>query len=142
MKRFFKHWTLAILFAASVGGAATAVMVPQTASAACNDRLLTFPAWFRGLTDGNCDIKVPEGSKGGLSTFVWKIVLNIVEIILQAVGYLSVIYIIWGGYKFMYAAGAPDAVVKARKQIMNAVIGLVLSIFSVAIVNVIAGALN
>lgn len=125
----------------TLGGATLAVAVPQTTFAACNDRLLTFPAWFKGLTDGECNIKSPQQS-GGLPTFIWTIVLNVIEMALQIVGYLAVGYIIRGGFKYMTAIGDPGEVAKAKKIIMDAVIGLVLSIFSVAIVNLISGAIN
>jgi hypothetical protein len=59
----------------------------------CGDaRFLTFPAWYNGLTVQNgedCDIVAP-GETGTFSTFVWKIVLNIVEILLNASGYAAV----------------------------------------------------
>lgn len=142
MKRTIKNWMAALLFVMAAGGSLVTVVVPQPTYAACNDRLLTFPAWYKGLTDGpDCHIKAPAASKGGVSTFVWTIVLNIVEFMLQLVGYVSVAFVIVGGYKYMISAGAPDGMVKARKTIMNALIGLVISIFSVGIINVISGAL-
>jgi hypothetical protein len=61
--------------------------------------------------------------------------------ILQLVGYIAVGFIIFGGYKYMISAGSPDGMVKARKTITNAIIGLVISIFSVAIVKIISGAI-
>lgn len=136
-----RNWTAALLFATTLGGATLAVAMPQTTFAACNDRLLTFPAWFKGLTDGECNIKSPQQS-GGLPTFIWTIVLNVIEMALQIVGYLAVGYIIRGGFKYMTAIGDPGEIAKAKKIIMDAVIGLVLSIFSVAIVNLISGAIN
>lgn len=137
-----QNWILALLFVASTGGATLAVAMPQTAAAACNDRLLTFPAWFKGLTASNCDIQSPDKIKGGISGFIWTIVLNVIEFMMQLVGYISVGFIIAGGFKYMTSAGAPDAAARARKTITNAVIGLVIAVFSVAIVNVVAGAIN
>ncbi|QQG50861.1 MAG: hypothetical protein HZB75_05080 [Candidatus Saccharibacteria bacterium] len=138
-----RNWTAALLFATTLGGATMAVALPQTtlAAEACGERLLTFPAWYRGLTDGVCNIKSPQQA-GGLPTFIWTIVLNVIEMALQIVGYLAVGYIIRGGFKYMTAIGDPGEVAKAKKIIMDAVIGLVLSIFSVAIVNLIAGAIS
>lgn len=143
MKRTIRNWLAAILFVASAGGATLTIALPQT-SFACSDHLLTFPAWYRGLQnpDPDCSIKPPDASKAGLSGYIWTIVLNVIEFGLQLVGYVSVGFIIAGGYKYMISTGSPDGMVRARKTIMNAVIGLVLSIFSVAIVNVVAGALH
>lgn len=140
IKQRIIQWTMAITFVIGVGGTSLAIASPQTvAAASCSDSLLTFPAWYKGLLDGNCDIQNPATM--GLSVFIWKIVLNITQMALNLIGYLAVGFIIYGGYKYMLSAGSADGMVKARKTIMNAVIGLVLSIFSIAIVNVIAGAI-
>jgi len=140
---------MAILFVAVIGGATTSVAIPQTALAAssCSSTLLTFPAWYQGLQRPDCSIKSPSDFKtatdtSGLSTFIWKIVLNIVDLLLQVVGYVSVAFIMVGGFKFLTGTGTPDVVAKARTTILNAVIGLVISIFSVAIVNVVADSLK
>jgi hypothetical protein len=128
------------------------ILLPATVNAQasakysyCNSNFfLTIPAWYNGInksTANGCEIASPQ-EVGGFSVFIWKIVLNIVEIMLNLVGYASVAFIIYGGYKYMYSAGSPDGMVKARKTIMNAVVGLVLSILSVAIVNTISGSLR
>ncbi len=140
MKKTLRHWLAAILFVTSFGGATLTLATPQTTYAACNDRLLTFPAWFKGLTKDNCDIKSPTEA-GGLQKFIWIIGLNIVEFLLQLVGYISVGFIIFGGYKFMTSTGSSDGIAKARQTILNAVIGLIISIMSVGIVNTIAGSI-
>lgn len=137
-----RNWILAIFFVATTGGATLAVATPQTTMAACVERpLLTIPPWYRGLTKNDCSIKSPTEA-GGLSKFIWTIVLNVIEIMLHIVGYVSVAFIIYGGFKFITGTGTPDTVVKARTTILNAVIGLILSIASIGIVNVIAGAIR
>jgi len=139
MTKKIRNWIAALLFVATAGGATLSVAAPQAAFAACNDQLLTFPAWYKGLTDGDCNIKSPKDA-GGLSTFIWTIVLNIIEIGLQLVGYISVGFIIRGGFKYMTSVGEAAEMAKAKKIVMDAVIGLVISIFSVAIINLVAGA--
>lgn len=142
IRQKLQTWLLALAFAASVGGTVTGVASPQVSSAACHDQLLTFPAWFKGLSDPahNCDIKSPSQVPGGLKGFILVIAFNIVDILLQAAAYASVIFIIYGGFRFIVDAGSPDAVVRARKTILNAIIGLVISIMSIGIVNLIAKA--
>lgn len=137
MKSQIKNWILAMLFVASTGGVLVTTALPQTASAACATSFFGIPAWYDGLVDGECKVKAPDAGQKGLSTFIWRIALNIVRIILLAAGYLSATFIIVGGFKYITSAGSPDGSVKARKTILNAVIGLVISIFSVAVVNVI-----
>lgn len=140
MKKNIRNWIAALLFVTTAGGATLTLATPQTTYAACNDRLLTLPAWFSGLTESDCSIKTPE-SVGGLSKFIWLIALNILEALLQIVGYVSVGFIIAGGFKYMTSSGSSDGMAKARTTILNAVVGLGISIFSVAIVNVVSGAI-
>lgn len=141
MKHKIRNWSMAILFVATLGGGTATIALPQQAAAACNDHLLTFPAWYRGIQNTDCSIKNPNNA-GGISKFIWSIILNIIEMMLQLVGYVSVAFIMVGGFKFLTGTGTPDTVVKARTTILNAVIGLVLSIFSVAIVNAVAGTIK
>jgi hypothetical protein len=141
--KYIRNWLFALLFVTVAGGATVAVATPQVTLAACNERLLTLPTWYNGLVDpATCQIQAPTGEKDSLNKFIWTIALNIVEIILQVVAYITVAFIIVGGFKYMTSAGSSDGMVKARKTITNAVIGLILSIASVAIVNVISGALK
>ena len=139
-----KYWIAAIIFTASVGGTATAAFIPQTAGAACKEgRLLTMPTWYRGLTetkDGECHIKPPGKTQESLARFIWRIGLNVVEIMLHIVGYAAVGYMIFGGFKYLTSTGQPDKISGAKRTIMNAAIGLIISIFAIAIVNVIVGA--
>ncbi len=131
---------MALAIVATMGGSALTLAVPQSVSAAdgCNRGFLGFPAWYNGLTDGNCDIVNPD-TVGGLSNFIWRIAINIVEIALMFVGYLSVGFVIYGGFLLMTARGKPADIAEGQLMIRSAVIGLVISFGSVAIINFIVG---
>lgn len=137
-----KNWLLAIVFASTVGGVTFTTLSPQTASAACaGGNILTIPPWYKGLqSDNDCKKLIgPDDPKiGGLSNYIWKIVLNIIEIMLHLVGYICVAFIIYGGFIFMTAGGS-DGAAKGRTTLLNAIIGLVISVASIAIVNLITG---
>lgn len=121
-----------------LGGFIGPAMVPaQTAMAGCNG-LLTFPAWYRGLTDGDCNFK-PKTGADGISQTIWTIVLNVLEIMIQLVAYIAAGYIIWGGFLYLTSGGSSDAIVRARKMIINAVIGLTLSLFAVFAISYVVG---
>lgn len=145
MIKTLRTWTIALVFAVLAGGSFVALAAPTTTYAAgCTNRVLTFPTWYNGLgktvrsgSEVTCEIKSPGTANNGVSTFIWKVVLNVLEIALQVVGYLAVGFIIYGGFKYITGAGAPDKIVAGRKIILNAVIGLVISIFSIAIVNLV-----
>ena len=103
----------------------------------CNPHFLSFPTWYRGLTNSDCSIKDP--GEMGISNFIWKIALNVLEILLQLVAYVSVGFVIYGGFLYLTSAGSSDKITAGRKTILNAIIGLVLSFFSVVIVALVAG---
>lgn len=110
--------------------------------------IIAFPHWYDGgLCSGGKIIppkdiqnKLP-GDTSGVMTFIKIIAVNIVTMILMVVGYVSLAFIIWGGFKYMYSGDNASGTTAAKKTILNAVIGLVLSIMSVAIVKVVAGAI-
>lgn len=114
--------------------------VPRTYAASCNSYILTFPAWYNGVVSGsrpNCEVKIGGGSDDAFIGNIVTIVLNIVEIILQLIGYASVIFIIIGGFRYMTSAGDPNGIKAAKVTIMNAIIGLIITLSAVAIVNIV-----
>lgn len=100
----------------------------------CNAQFLTFPTWYRGLTNPDCSIKSPTAA-GGISAFIWAIALNIIEMATQAAVYLAVFYVIYGGFQYLTSSGSPDKAVKARTTIRNALIGVVIATSATAIIN-------
>lgn len=142
-------WVLAGVFAALAGGAAfsvaTPVATPVSAAACGGGSFLGFPAWHRGLTEnvkGNCTVKSPAKVKGGLQVFIWTIVLNVIEMALRIVGLVAVGFVMYGGFKYITSTGSSDGMAKAKSTILNALIGLGLSVASVGIVNVAAGVVS
>jgi len=141
--KLLRNITASLLIAsAMLFGSLQVTATPVSAAGSCVQGFLTFPAWYRGLnvSDTDCNLKSPNdlaspGKDDGLSNYIWKIVLNVIEIVLQLIGYLAVFFIIYGGFRFMTRGDNPSEVEAARKTIMNAVVGLVISIGSVAIVN-------
>jgi len=107
-------------------------------SDSCSSSFLGFPTWYRGLTNGDCNVESPKDSDG-IKKFVWTIILNIIDIGLTAVGYIAAFFILYGGFRLITNSNSPDAMAEARKTILNAIIGLVISIAAIAIVRLIAG---
>ncbi len=143
MKRFL----VAVLMITSLSGALMHITTP-TAAAECNERFLTLPAWYSGaVADSNCNLVSPSELSGDdenskLTRYISIIALNVIEIALQAVAYITIGFLIYGGIMYLTSAGDSGRVTSGRKIILNAVIGLVLSLFSVAIVTLIAGNLK
>jgi hypothetical protein len=131
----------ALLVASFAMIAGLVVMTPATTHAACNTRFLTFPTWYNGLTDGNCQINSPE-KEGGIQKFILKIALNFLDIMFQAVAYITVGYILWGGFKYVTSFGESSDIVLARQRILNAIIGLVIAMVAAGIVNYVGSILK
>jgi len=134
-----RSYLCALLFAITVGGTTTALIGPASAtSAACQDRVLTFPTWYRGFTCSGGNLTI----SGDPKTVVLTITLNFIEIILQLVAYASVAFIIYGGFVYITGAGAQDKIATGKNSVLNATVGLIISMLSVVIVNIIIGNLT
>jgi hypothetical protein len=143
-----KNWMMAIVMAFVAGGSLFVIVTPQVVAAdtvSCTQSFLGFPAWYRGLVPdisdakGNCPITSPGDN---LSGFIWHVVLNIIEDAMVAVGYVTVFFILFGGFKFLTSEGDPGAAAKARTTITNAVVGLVISLVAIGAVNFIVDRLK
>ena len=126
-----------------IGSLGVSMTFPNTSFAESNKcdkkgRILTLKPWYDGLTEDNCSIKDPGSDADSQANFIWKIVLNIVDDLLQLIGYTTVGYIMYGGFLMMTSNGAPDKAAHGRKTIMSAAIGLVIALASVALVNFIS----
>lgn len=118
----------------AVGLTSNTAYAGQAASCSSNSRFLTFPLWYRGL-DG-ADVCMPRIKDAG---DIWRIGLNFVEMLIQAVAYVSTFFILVGGVRYVVSLGEPDKIATAKSTITNAIIGLVIAIFAVAIVNLVIG---
>ena len=107
---------------------------------ACSNKgkILTLKPWYSGLTNDDCSLKNPGADTNSQANYIWKIALNIVDDLLQLIGYTTVGYIMYGGFLMMTSNGAPDKAARGRKTIMSAAIGLVIALASVALVNFIS----
>lgn len=142
----FKHLIIGVAVMAA-GFTASGLMATAPVSAdhkdghKCTRTFLTIQPWYRGLPleAENCSIKQPDTSsdKNAVSKFIFTIVLNVIEIVLQIIGYAAVGFIIYGGFKYLTSAGSADRITSGRKIIQNALIGLVISFMSVGIVNLV-----
>ena len=107
---------------------------------ACSNKgkILTLKPWYSGLTNNDCSLKNPGTDTNSQANYIWKIALNIVDDLLQLIGYTTVGYIMYGGFLMMTSNGVPDKAAHGRKTIMSAAIGLVIALASVALVNFIS----
>lgn len=57
-------------------------------------------------------------------------------------GIVAVVIIVFAGYRYITSAGNPEKAKQARNTIFYTIIGLLVIIFSFAIVNIVSGALK
>ena len=133
------------------------VALPAQASAQVDSRcnrsgwFLGLPTWYKYLDveykDGRCDITGPKTTNDdGEKVFDWRlatgrIALAAVEILLRIASLIAVGFIIYGGFQYILSQGEPDRIKNAKQTIINALIGLVIAMLSVAVVNLISNSL-
>ena len=136
-KRMKTSLAAGVLFAGLFGGLVGMVAVPAgQAAAACETSILGIDPWYKGMTEGaDCTIKAPPADQDGLTEYIWKIVLNVVDIVLKIIAYLAVIYIIYGGFLYITSNGNSDATARALKSIINASVGFAIALSAIALKN-------
>lgn len=137
LKRIKMSLMAGLLFAGFFGGIVGMVAVPVGhASAACETSILGIDPWYKGMTEGaQCTVKAPPQDEKGLTEYIWKIVLNVVDIVLKIIAYLAVIYIIYGGFLYITSNGNADSTARALKSIINAAVGFAIALSAIALKN-------
>lgn len=112
------------------------------AAAACNDRIFFgLPVWWKYLSPKplppTCEIK-----KFDVPDDIWLVVLAGIEMLLWVAGMAAVVMVIVGGYKYMSAVGNTEKTVSARRTIINALIGLAITVIATAFVSFIGKSLG
>ena len=94
-----------------------------------------FPAWYKYIdlvyNDATKRCEVPDNF--GVADFPL-IGLALVDIAFRVAALVAVAYVIWGGIQFVTAQGEPDRTKKARQTVINALIGLVISLLAAGMV--------
>lgn len=135
MKSFTRNFTFA-------SAAASTFIVPAKAFAAtaakCSTSVLgflDFPTWYKYLnpsfSNGECVLSFD------IKQDIPRVLLAVFEILLRVGGMVAVGFIIFGGFQYMLSQGEPERTKGARSTILNALIGLAISLSAVAIVNLI-----
>jgi hypothetical protein len=132
-----KKHVMAYAFMVIAGLSIIAPPSPAQAAAPCSPpNFLGIPAWYRGLQDKSDCANI---KKVGVETYFLTIGLNVLQGAMVVVAYVTVGFIIKGGYMYIVSAGNPESMAKAKNTIRDALIGLVIAISAAAIVNMVAG---
>lgn len=127
-------------------GALSSTAFAATATACPSQSILAFPAWFNGLQCVTTNDPVTGATTTSVqmdkANDIWVVVLNIVQWLILAAGYVAVYFVVWGGFKYIIAQGEPGEIKTAKDTIVNAVIGLVIVLAAVAIVRTIQAGIS
>jgi hypothetical protein len=112
---------------------------------ACNVRyFFGIPSWdkyliasgkIKDIGSGICEanFSLTTGNKLDFSVILL-VGLGVIEILLRIAGIVAVAFIIYGGIQYVTSQGEPDRSRKAQETIVNALIGLLIALVSVALV--------
>lgn len=70
---------------------------------------------------------------------IWKIVASVLEILLRLASLIAIGFVVYGGILYVASQGAPDKTKQALTTIINAIVGLVITITAATIVSFVAG---
>lgn len=122
-----------MLFAIALGMSGT--YTNRAYAAPCEDAnktLLGIPTWYKYLDDE------PPGGECNLSINSFEdalpIGLALLEALLTVGGVVAVGMVFIGGFKYVLSQGEPDKAAGGRKTVINAVIGLIITILATRIV--------
>ena len=74
---------------------------------------------------------VPTNFANGDGSFISKLI----NILLSAIGVVSVVMLIFGGFRYVISGGQKEAVTAAKNTILYAIVGLLVAIFAYAIIH-------
>jgi hypothetical protein len=98
------------------------------------NNFLSFPTWYEYL-----NVAYDKANGCHIDSFdvpgdFVLVALAVANILLRVGGLVAFGFVIWGGIQYVTSQGEPDKTKRAQETIMNAVIGMVISIFATAIV--------
>lgn len=70
------------------------------------------------------------------------VITRATNIVLYVVGAVSVIMLVWGGFRYIISGGDSKKVTDAKNTILYAIIGLIIAIMAYAIVNFVLNAIG
>ena len=157
MKKIF----FTLMFAVSLFGVFGMFNVQQVQAADSNDpavakcfkSFLGLPHWYEYLeVDSNCTVTGPseEVTDGNgnthdrlvVSAVVTRVALAIIDILMRVGGMVAFGFIVYSGFKFTLSQGNADQEKAARETAINALIGMVITIFAIGIVTFIGNRIS
>lgn len=118
---------------------AAAASTRTAAECGKNGKLLGFiPTWYQYMKfdQDTCSIILDINQR---PQDLWLIGFGIIDMLLRVAGLVAVGFVIYGGFRFVTSQGEAEGIKAARSTVINALIGLAITIFASTIVSFIAG---
>ncbi len=96
--------------------------------------------YFLGMVSWDCGTNLTDGEtpdSKGITEGVWIIVLNILSDISVIAAYLTLGYVVYGGYQYIFSSGDPAKVVTSKKVLAQAFTGIAIVMLASIILNTI-----
>ncbi len=111
-------------------------------AAACQTKgIPILPSWYKYLP-GEKDDTGRCSPEFNFPDDIGAILLAIVELLLRIGTIAAVAFVIYGGFLYMTSQGEPDKAGAAKHTIVNAIIGLVITLVATGVVSFIGGRLT
>ncbi len=109
----------------------------------CQEKIMGIPTWYRGLTeldDSTCQCEIKQvGSELSLKTLITTIIINIGDMMVRIIAIASLLFIVFGGLKYILSTGDDNKMAGAKKTVQRSVVGLVISLTSIGVMNFVFG---
>jgi len=95
------------------------------------------PTWYQYLDfDNACNISIDLTKNPG---DLWLIGFAIIDILLRVAGLIAIGFVMYGGFRYVTSQGEPENLKAARNSIINALIGVAITVLATSVVGFIAG---
>lgn len=101
------------------------------------------PKWYKYLSGQHYVDQVTQKPQcipqlDGINS-IWHIVAAVIELLIRLAALVAITFVVYGGITYTISQGNPDKTKQSLKTIINALIGLTITIIATAVVSYIAG---
>lgn len=125
------------IFAAGMVLAPVPAQAASAAECTGNSSVPFLPKWYKYIPHYFDSASQSCIVSASFPSSIPAILLAIFEIILVVAGVLAVVFIVYGGFQYLITTGEPDKAKNARTTIINALVGLMITMFATVIVNLV-----
>jgi ABC-type Fe3+ transport system permease subunit len=115
-------------------------MNEETAACQQSGNFFSFPTWHKYLShvDAGPDANTCQPHLTSIWD-VWLIGAAVIEMLIRIAALLAIVYIVWGGVRYIQSRGDPNNTKSALNTIISAVGGLIIAVAATALISFVAG---